>query len=353
MDRSDAQAFDDLRLLEQSLIPSEQLVRVTVIVCTYNRCQSLAKALNSVAYSVLPDSVEWEILVVDNNSKDQTRDVVGEFSRRHSGRFRYLFEARQGKSHALNSAIREARGDVLAFMDDDVTVEPTWLQNLTASLHYRDWAGVGGRTLPAQPFSLPHWLTFDGPYSMGAAIAALFDLGEKPCELDQPPYGTNMAFQKRMFDRHGLFAADLGPRPGSQIRGEDTEFGRRLMAAGERIQYEPSAIVFHPVFENRTRKDFLLAWWFDHGRALMREKAWKPDVFGIPRQYLCVVKTAGTQLSVRTLRWIWSLNPQARFYWKCQTWRMAGEVAESYNLAREVNREKVARQANRDRLRFE
>ena len=69
-------------------------MNVTVIICTYNRCQSLAKALGSVASSVLPDSVEWEVLVVDNNSKDQTPEVVDGFSRRHPGRFRYLFEAR-------------------------------------------------------------------------------------------------------------------------------------------------------------------------------------------------------------------------------------------------------------------
>lgn len=325
-----------------SSTPLKTAVNITVILCTYNRCEILSKALDSVACSVLPNSVGWEVLVVDNNSRDRTRDVVSDFSRRYPGRFRYLFEAQQGKSHALNSGIREAHGDVVAFVDDDVTVDPLWLKNLTSALGSGDCAGAGGRILPAQPFSLPSWLAISGSYEMGAAVAALFDLGERPVQLDNPPYGTNMAFRKEMFEKHGFFAVNLGPRPGSQIRGEDTELGRRLIAAGERLRYEPTAIVYHPVFESRARKDYLLAWWFDHGRALMREKVWKRDVLGIPRHYFCIVKTAVTQLSVRALRWVIALNPKRRFYWKCQSWRMAGEIFESYCLASDLKSQVVA-----------
>ena len=123
-------------------------MKITIILCTYNRCGSLAKALQSASALRLPDSDEWEVLVVDNNSSDKTREVVEEFRGRYPGRFRYLFEPQQGKSYALNAGVREARGDVLAFTDDDVTFEPMWLQNLTASLRTGEWAGAGGRTLP-------------------------------------------------------------------------------------------------------------------------------------------------------------------------------------------------------------
>ena len=99
-------------------------MRITVILCTLNRCQSLAETLESIAISTLPDSVDWEILVVDNNSTDHTREVVEEFGRRYPDRFRYIFEPRPGKSYALNAGIREAQGEILAFTDDDVTVEP-------------------------------------------------------------------------------------------------------------------------------------------------------------------------------------------------------------------------------------
>ena len=179
-------------------------MNVTVIICTYNRCQSLAKALDSVAVSVLPDSVEWGVLVVDNNSKDGTREVIEEYCRRYPGRFRYVLEPKQGKSHALNTAIREASGDVLAFMDDDVTVEPTWLQFLTAPLEREELAGVGGRILPAQALSPPNWLSLQGPYSAGG-ILALFDLGDRPAELHQAPFGTNMVFRSSVFRSMGDF----------------------------------------------------------------------------------------------------------------------------------------------------
>jgi glycosyltransferase involved in cell wall biosynthesis len=321
-------------------------VNVTVIVCTYNRCQSLAQALGSVASSFLPGSVGWEVLVVDNNSRDRTRAVVEEISCRYPGRFRYLFEAQSGKSCALNSAIREALGDILAFVDDDVTVEPTWLQNLTAELHDNQWGGAGGRIRPQGPFSPPPWLITHGPPIPGQDIIdfesvgplVLFDLGDKAGELDRPPYGTNMAFRKAMFERYGGFRTDLGPRPGSQIRNEETEFCLRLIAGGERLRYEPSAVVYHPVPKNRLTKSFLRAWWFAYGRAVIRQTGQQPSVLGIPSRY--------RQRFRNRLHWMftcnphWPLYPQWRFYWETQLCIAAGEIVETlkskFNLPRDL-----------------
>src|ERR1700753_287852 len=122
-------------------------MKISVILCTYNRCQSLGTALESVAASQMRDGTSWEVLVVDNNSKDQTREVVAQASARHPGRFRYYFEPKQGKSNALNAGIREAQGEILAFMDDDVEVDVQWLQKLTDIFDDQQWAGVGGRVL--------------------------------------------------------------------------------------------------------------------------------------------------------------------------------------------------------------
>ena len=124
---------------------------ITIVLCTYNRCGFLATALSSAVASVLPESVEWEILVVDNNSKDATREVVEGFYKQYPSRIRYLFEPKQGKSNALNTGIREARGNILAFMDDDVRVETDWLQKLTAPLQDPQWAGAGGRVEAVSP----------------------------------------------------------------------------------------------------------------------------------------------------------------------------------------------------------
>jgi glycosyltransferase involved in cell wall biosynthesis len=307
-------------------------MKITVILCTYNRCQSLKKALESVAASILPPSVEWDVLVVDNNSNDQTRSEIQEFCQRYPGRFCCLFEKQAGKSFALNAGIRDARGDVVAFMDDDVTVDPLWLQNLTTPLNDGQWAGTGGRIRPEKDFSPPDWMLLEGDHSLGPALAAVFDMGDEPCELSRAPYGTNMAFRKSMFEKYGGFRTDLGPRPGGEIRGEDVEFGRRLLAAGEHLYYAPSAVVYHAVPEARLRKEFFLAYWFAYGRTLVRERGSRPGKWGIPRYYFSTAK-----LGLHAMRWILTWHPGERFFYKCQAWMAAGRVAENYSQSREVD----------------
>lgn len=320
------------------MLPFSEM-KITVILCTLNRCQSLAKTLEGVAASRLPESVEWEVLVVDNNSTDRTAEVVEDFCRRYPGRFRYVFEPKPGKSFALNTGIRQAQGDVLAFLDDDVTVDPRWLGNLTAPLKEGEWAGTGGRTLLAEPFEPPPWLALGKPYHMGGVLAAMCDLGDQACEIEpsRAPYGVNMAFKKAMFEKYGLFRTDLGPSPNRRVPrpNEDTEFGRRLMAKGERLRYEPSAIVYHPVPKERVRKDYFLTWWFDYGRALIREKGESPPVWRIPRHYFSIPKMIGVCLLPRALKWLWTFDPMERFANKCWTWIMAGEIVETYRLARD------------------
>lgn len=309
-------------------------MRITVILCTYNRCRSLATALESVAASELPSSVEWDVLVVDNNSRDQTREVVEAFCRRYSGRFQYLFEPQSGKSYALNSGVREAHGEILAFMDDDVTVEPTWLQRLTANLQDSEWVGAGGRILPKKPFAPPRWLALDGRYAMGGTLA-LFELGDTPGELELAPFGTNMAFRKKMFEKYGDFRTDLGPTPGSEIRDEDTEFGRRLMEAGERLRYEPSAVVYHEVPKHRLRKEYFLRWRFDYGRALARVKTKQSDIGGIPRHYISITNRLLRILPRKTMRWLLAADPQERFFKKCSVFVTMGEIVEIYRQGSE------------------
>lgn len=307
---------------------------ITAIVCTYNRCQSLAKTLDSLAASTLPEAVDWEVLVVDNNSSDRTREVVEDFCTR-CNRFRYVFEPRQGKSHALNTAIRESRGDILAFTDDDVMVESTWLQNLTADLLDGQWAGAGGRTLPASIVTPPRWLALGGAHSNAHLLYAHFDLGDQPFQLDRSPYGANMAFRKEMFEKHGVFRTDLGPGLGGEVPrfNEDTEFGRRLIKTGEKLRYEPSAVVYHVVPKERIRKGHFLKAWFDLGRSGVREAGARPDIYGIPRHYLSLPKKI-SHTTLRTIEWMLTLNPQRRFYKKCFVWMTAGWVVETYRQSR-------------------
>ncbi len=300
-------------------------MKITAILCTYNRSQSLAKALDSLAASKVHSSAEWEVLVVDNNSSDRTSEVCEEFGRRHPGRFRYVFEGQPGKSHALNTGIREARGDILAFVDDDVTVDSNWLQNLTSPLVQGNCVGVGGRVVPERDVVLPDWLRLDDPYTMGPLV--MFDLGPKAGPLDEAPFGTNMAFKKNLFERYGGFRTDLGPQPGSEIRGEDSEFVCRLMSAGEPLRYQPSAVVYHSISPNRLRKEYFLAWWFDKGRSDIRtlENVMKSkwSLAGVP---LVLVR----RLLVWMLKWVLAPVSVRGFVAKVTVWYLAGEITECH-----------------------
>jgi glycosyltransferase involved in cell wall biosynthesis len=179
---------------------------ISVIVCTYNRCQKLEQALESIAASEVPDSVEWELLVVDNNSTDQTREVVDKFSRRCPRRFRYLLEPQQGLSSARNAGVRGSEGEIIAFTDDDVVVEPTWLWNLTAALQNGEWGGAGGRIVPVWNRLLPHWLRPRGLLLSGPFVA--LDLGPEAVPLHQAPVGANMAFRRDVIHKFGGFRTD-------------------------------------------------------------------------------------------------------------------------------------------------
>jgi glucosyl-dolichyl phosphate glucuronosyltransferase len=280
----------------------------------------------------VPSSVEWEVLVVDNNSKDKTRVVVQEFCDRYPGRYRYFLEPLQGLSNARNSGIREARGDIVAFVDDDVTVEPAWLQNLTAELLDGKWAGAGGRIRPHQGFVPPDWLNLGGEFYLDGSLV-LFDLGDNACELDQPPFGTNMAFQRAMFEKYGGFRTDLGRCGDSLIGNEETEFGQRLKAGGERLWYVPSAVVYHPVPEQRLKKSYLRRWWYSYGRSIVRQTGKGPSIREVPGFYLRRLKGG--------LRWMffsnpdWPLYPDWRFYAEIQVCLAAGEIVEILRLARQ------------------
>jgi glycosyltransferase involved in cell wall biosynthesis len=313
-------------------------MNVTVILCTCNRSQSLALTLESIAASQFPERVKWEVLVVDNNSTDRTREVAEGFCRQYPGRFRYVFEPRPGKSYALNSGVREARGDVLAFADDDAIVQPNWLHNLTSPLLAGEWSGSGGRIILQWPTSLPNWLAVDGLYTRFPFPG--FDQGPEPKDLNGPPFGANMAFRHSMFEKYGLFRTDLGPSPNSEIPrpGEDTEFGRRLIAGGERLRYEPSAVVYHPVAEDRISREYFLRWWFDSGRANIRASGVLPGttwyVRGVPL-YLF------RRLVVWMLRWMVTLKPSRRFSNKVTAWQKAGEVIECYRQSRDAKKKKA------------
>jgi glycosyltransferase involved in cell wall biosynthesis len=305
-------------------------MKISIILCTYNRSQSLTQALESVAASQMPESADWQVLIVDNNSKDQTREVAETFCQRDPSHFRYLFESQQGKSFALNHGIREARGEILAFMDDDVTVEPNWLYELIKPLSDPQLAGTGGRVYLPKDFSPPSWMAVEGQHSL-VSILALFDLGPDSGPIAKPPIGNNMAFRKAIFTKYGGFRTDLGPTPGSEIRLEDTEFGSRVLKGGEKILYVPSAIVRHAVPERRLKKEYFLAYNYDYGRALIRAKEYRRPVGFVPRPLISFSNRLLHIFPKKIWWWLRESDPQRKFFNKCGVWATAGEIIEIWH----------------------
>lgn len=290
---------------------------ISVVLCTYNRSQSLAVALESLERSALPEETSWEVVVVDNNSEDQTRQVCQSFVARNPHIFRYVFEGRQGKPYALNTGIREARGEFLAFTDDDVTVEPAWLGELFQTFSQHECAGVGGRIVPVWKVTKPAWLHCEGPYRVARGTLVWYDFGDEPCLVKALPFGANMAFRRRVFAEYGGFRPDFP-------RGQDTEFCNRLRQGGETIMYSPDAIVYHPVDASRVRKKYFQVRYFDSGRTTVRIEGMPQGAicyFGVPRHLL-------RTFSGHCWKWMTAVNTARRFYYKLQAYHVAGKMAE-------------------------
>jgi glycosyltransferase involved in cell wall biosynthesis len=313
-----------LSLQQGTIIIVKTSVQITVIVCTYNRANSLGKTLTSLVAQTLPGSLEWEIIVVDNNSNDETPQIVESFQRKYPARFRYLLEKTQGVSSARNAGIRDARGDIVAFIDDDETAAPGWLENLTKHLHSGEWAGAGGRVVPEWSFARPRWLLSE--HSFTSAPLAKFDADAENEELTEPPFGANMAFRKEVFDKHGGFRTDLGRSGKSLLSSEDTEFGRRLMASGSRLRYEPSAVTYHPVEPFRVRRGYFLAWWFGKGRTDVIEMGIQPQ----GRRFLGIPLRLFRDAAVEVVRWAVAASAAQRFICQLKVWSYAGQAFESY-----------------------
>ena len=292
---------------------------ISIIICSYNRCESLEKVLESVQGLNCPPGASWETLVVDNNSSDATKATVERFVGKGRGDIRYLFEGRQGKSHALNTGIERAAGQILAFTDDDVLFDPDWLVRIKETFDRHGCAGIGGKIIPVIDGKKPSWLSTDTPTPFLNVLGS-FDLGNEGRELTVPCYGANMAYKKEVITRHGLFRFDLGPR------GEDTEISLRLLARGERLRYVPDAVVYHRVQREKLEKKAFRSSYIGYGRFKAKsERESLPKgqryCFGVPR---FLYKT----LLKKWLKWLFNFDPKLRVRDELEFYECVGRALE-------------------------
>jgi glycosyltransferase involved in cell wall biosynthesis len=307
----------------------------SIIICTYNRSESLRTTLASLAQLSVPPDMSWELIVVDNNSSDDTAEVVKSFTAASGLCIRYIFQAQQGLSYARNAGINVASGEIVAFTDDDVTVDSRWLCELQKTFGEFDCMGVGGRIVPVWVGRRPSWLELDRPHPLRSDIhlcgpLVSFDHGEEPCELRVLPFGANMAFKKAAFERHGTFRTDLG-RGSTLVLGEDKEFGARLLRSGDKLVYAPGAVVYHPVPEARLKKAHFESHYFNSGRYMTRVNGVPDNAilwFGVPR-YLY------RSLLLHTCRWLSTFDSPRRFSHKLQFCECLGEISEARRMSKD------------------
>jgi glucosyl-dolichyl phosphate glucuronosyltransferase len=277
---------------------------ISVAICTWNNAATLAMTLESLRGLVCPSALEYEILVIDNNSTDHTGAVIQKFATTFASTFRSVVEPRQGLSYARNRAIAEARGDIICFIDDDAVVDDGLLEAHAAAYRADESVvAVGGRIQLRWPenFARPSWLA----PQLDSYLSGL-DLGPECKEIEYPlyPYGCNMSVRRCIAQEIGGFCVRLGRKKYSLISNEERHFFFRIYERKGRVMYVPTAIVHHVIPVERLSKEFFVRRGYAQGVsdvAFLRETASPSMTRGQrSRVFLAALKSLA-EVHVRTL----------------------------------------------------
>lgn len=229
-------------------------MKISVVICTYNRAQMLRGALESLLSQSISQK-DYEVIIVDNASTDNTQDVVQEFLQHDN--VQYIYEMTPGLSRARNIGWRLTTGTYVAFLDDDAIPSTQWLEktleafNMVKTIHMC----VGGKIELALPEKRPTWLADDLLFCLSG-----LDCSDEPIILNNTPYflhGCNMAFKKTTLEHFGGFNESLGRKGASLISGGETLLQKEIIKNGGSSFYHPDASVLHHV-----PKDRMIRWWF-------------------------------------------------------------------------------------------
>jgi len=276
----------------------------SIIICTYNRAESLRATLSALRAQTTASPYHWEVIVVDNNSKDHTRKVVEEVSAEWP-LLRYEFEEAQGLSHARNHGIAVARGDVLLFTDDDVLPEPLWLHTTLRGLAQYGADACGGYIAPIWETPPPAWLT-ERFYGFLAVRTDRSD--DYPItEAGRAPFGANMAIKRGVFDKVGLFDTNRGRKGKVLASGEDGELFERILAVPCKVVFLGQSRVHHKVESFRLTKRYFRRWRFETSRNIAQSRG----VVG-ERRVANIPLYLFPQLFRATLRMVWGRLTQPR-----------------------------------------
>lgn len=255
-------------------------MELSVIICSYNRAVSLGNTLTGIGDMTGLNGLDWEVLVVDNGSEDNTAEVVTRFGRSGPFPVRYVREEQRGLSFARNRGVSEARGALLAFTDDDVLVDRLWAANIVKAFRTFDPACIGGRIFPLWERPKPKWLCEELHKKL-----ALLDYGDEPLVLETPSvWGANFIMKAEACRFYGPFDTRVGRVPGKLYAGEETALIGKLLRGKEKVMYVPDVVVYHHVPEERMKKTYFRRWVYDEGElaGLLLGEYTNRNILGIP-----------------------------------------------------------------------
>jgi glycosyltransferase involved in cell wall biosynthesis len=217
---------------------------ITVVVPTYNRADMLREALQSLVRQKTEGIFSFEIIVVNNASTDHTEVILKGFQEKYPNLLRYVYEARKGVANAMNRGVKEARGEWLAFFDDDELTDEDWLRQLYEVAMRTGAPVVGGRVIPDLPGDE---LLELGGFCRKVLRENDFYATEHVYEGKKLPGTCNVLAARRVFDYIGLFDVDsIG-----LFGGADPDLFMRARAAGMALVYTPNAVVRHRIPHSR------------------------------------------------------------------------------------------------------
>lgn len=243
---------------------------ITVAVCTRNRARALDRTLASLTALERPASMQWELLVVDNGSDDDTAASLAKYAERLP--LRMLDEPRIGLSHARNKAIAEARGVYIVWIDDDVIVDPDWLRAYAEAFGaWPETAFFGGPIAPEFEGTPPRWLKLALPHVDNAYAARDLGNASVPLTLETLPFGANFAVRAEEQRRH-LFDPELGRRDSALFAGEEWAVLEALIADGASGRWVPGARLRHVISPERQSVRYLRKYYVGNGMSLARTR---------------------------------------------------------------------------------
>lgn len=228
---------------------------LSVILCTYNRDRYIYNVLESIARGSL-DGSAYEIVLVDNNCTDHTAEECRRFQADYPQvQMRYCVEPKQGLSHARNCGIRESKGDVLVYVDDDALVNEAYLYTYARFFDTHPEAmAAGGPIVPRYDSAEPEWMSH---YTRQLITGAL-DLGSRQREFPRGAYpgGGNAAYRRVVFDRVGLFNPELGRKGNGLMSAEEKDLFDKMTHEHIRFYYLPTAVLYHLIPDSKLTDEY-------------------------------------------------------------------------------------------------